>query len=161
MGLPSLLLAAPARARPTSANGMVRPCSGPASMRSWQGALKTRSKRFRQPGRAVLHQCIRPLGKSNWSSVRNGFKLRRTQREQMSSGLPLIADIDGFSDVRDRHQNIDALKPDKKVIRSRTPFGKKGAKVEQSPRAEYASPGTKPVWTQKDRPQSPAPSTSS
>jgi hypothetical protein len=26
-----------------SANGMVRPCSGPASMRSWQGALKTRS----------------------------------------------------------------------------------------------------------------------
>ena len=26
-----------------SANGMVRPCSGPASRRSWQGAPKTRS----------------------------------------------------------------------------------------------------------------------
>src|SRR5262249_24567958 len=29
--------------RPVSANGMVRPCSGPASKRSWQGAPKTRS----------------------------------------------------------------------------------------------------------------------
>jgi hypothetical protein len=38
-----------------------------------------------------------------------GVKQRKTQREQMSSGLPLIADIDGFSDVRDRQQNIDAL----------------------------------------------------
>ena len=38
-------------------------------------------------------------------------KLRRTRREQMSSGLPLITDIDGFSDVRDRQQNIDALQP--------------------------------------------------
>jgi hypothetical protein len=28
---------------PTSGNGMVRPCSGPASARNWQGALKTRS----------------------------------------------------------------------------------------------------------------------
>jgi hypothetical protein len=46
-----------------------------------------------------------------------GVKLRRTQREQMSSGLPHIADMDGFSDVRDRQQNIDARKPDKKVIR--------------------------------------------
>jgi hypothetical protein len=36
-------------------------------------------------------------------------KLRKTQREQMSSGLPLIADIDGFSDARDRQQNVDAL----------------------------------------------------
>jgi len=26
-----------------TANGMVRPCSGPASERSWQGAAKTRS----------------------------------------------------------------------------------------------------------------------
>jgi hypothetical protein len=26
-----------------SANGMVRPCSGPASKRTWQGAAKTRS----------------------------------------------------------------------------------------------------------------------
>src|SRR4051812_3925813 len=49
----------------------------------------------------------------------------------MFSGLPLIADIDGFSDVRDREQNIDALKSDKKVIRSRTLFG---IKVERSPR---------------------------
>jgi hypothetical protein len=40
----------------------------------------------------------------------------------MFSGLPLIADIDGFSDVRDREQNIDALKSDKKLIRSRTPL---------------------------------------
>jgi hypothetical protein len=28
---------------PMTANGMVRPCSGPASKRSWQGAPKTRS----------------------------------------------------------------------------------------------------------------------
>ena len=54
-----------------------------------------------------------------------GVKQRKTQREQMSSGLPLIADIDGFSHVRDRQQNVNALKPDKKVIRSRTPFGSK------------------------------------
>ena len=31
------------RDRPFSANGMVRPCSGPASTTSWQGAPKTRS----------------------------------------------------------------------------------------------------------------------
>jgi hypothetical protein len=29
--------------QPTTANGMVRPCSGPASTRSWPGALKSRS----------------------------------------------------------------------------------------------------------------------
>jgi hypothetical protein len=28
----------------------------------------------------------------------------------MSSGLPLIADIDGFSDVRDRQQNVNTLR---------------------------------------------------
>src|SRR5882724_6514477 len=37
-------------AHPTSANGMVRPCSCPASKRSWQGAPKTRSTPcLRQP----------------------------------------------------------------------------------------------------------------
>jgi hypothetical protein len=31
--------------------------------------------------------------------------------KQTSSGLPLIADIDGFSGVRDTQQNVDALQP--------------------------------------------------
>jgi hypothetical protein len=42
----------------------------------------------------------------------------------MSSGLPLIADIDRFSDVRDKQQNVNALRAykGKKVMRSRTRF---------------------------------------
>jgi hypothetical protein len=36
----------------------------------------------------------------HWSCLR-WVKLRRTQYEHMFSGLPVIADIDGFSQVRD------------------------------------------------------------
>jgi hypothetical protein len=39
----NMLPAKAAASRSLTAKGMVRPCSGPASTRSWQGPLKTRS----------------------------------------------------------------------------------------------------------------------
>jgi hypothetical protein len=44
-------------------------------------------------------------------------KLRRTQYEHLFSGLPLEADIDGLSHVRDGQQTVNALHERDKVAR--------------------------------------------
>jgi hypothetical protein len=62
-------------------------------------------------------------------------KLRRTRREQMSSGLPLIADIDGSRTSAIDSKTLTRFNGHKTLIRSRAPFRRRGANLERPPRA--------------------------
>ena len=66
-----------------SANGMVRPCSGPASMRSWQGARKTRSTPCLNAAIAVIGIDI---GKNSFHIVGHDHRGAIVLRQKWSRG---------------------------------------------------------------------------
>src|SRR6266404_2415931 len=85
-----------ASAFPMSGNGMVRPCSGPASMRSWQGALKTRStpclrnatQRFAVIGIDIGKNSFHIVGHDHRGAIVLRQKWSRGQGETRLANLP-------------------------------------------------------------------------
>src|SRR6266404_7147450 len=81
---------------PRSVNGMVRPCSGPASMRSWQGALKTRStpclrnstQRFAVIGIDIGKNSFHIVGHDHRGAIVLRQKWSRGQMEARLANLP-------------------------------------------------------------------------
>src|SRR6266851_4007475 len=79
-----------------SANGMVRPCSGPAGTRSWQGALKTRStpclrnstQRFAVIGIDIGKNSFHIVGHDHRGAIVLRQKWSRGQVETRLANLP-------------------------------------------------------------------------
>src|SRR6266446_3119983 len=79
-----------------SANGMVRPCSGPARTRSWQGALKTRStpclrnatQRFAVIGIDIGKNSFHIVGHDHRGAIVLRQKWSRGQGETRLANLP-------------------------------------------------------------------------
>src|SRR4029077_13454259 len=75
-----------ATVRATSGNGMVRPCSCPASKRSWQGAPKTRSTPMSQIPNTAIAVIGIDIGKNSFHAVGHDARGAIVLRQKWSRG---------------------------------------------------------------------------